>query len=436
MFIWVFLILNFSFSLLSYPIHLALANRFILTSAIMITFVDVEEARERIKEQIYLSPLPYSETLSGMTGNRVFCKLENLQLTGSFKERGALNRLLTLTAEEARRGVIAASAGNHGMALAFHSRRLNIAATIVMPLFAPLIKVTRVRQYGARSLLHGNDYDGALAEAQRMSQEQGLTFVPAFNDPWIVAGQGTIGLELYEQNPDLDAVIVPVGGGGLIAGIALALKTLKPKIRIIGVQAEAVPSMKTALANGAPARVPPAMTIADGIAVRRVGEIPFALVKEFVDEIVTVSEGEIANAVLLLLEIEKTVAEGAAAVPLAALVNKKLLLAGKNVGLVVSGGNIDMNLISRIIEKGLIQDGRLCRISVIISDRPGNLARLTQRIADLGANILQVDQSRGFGQIAVGETEVELILETSGAEHIQRLLDGLGGESFRVRSES
>ncbi len=401
----------------------------------MITFVDVEEARERIKDQIYLSPLPYSETLSRMTGNRVFCKLENLQLTGSFKERGALNRLLTLTAEEARRGVIAASAGNHGMALAFHSRRLNIAATIVMPLFAPLIKVTRVRQYGAHSLLHGNDYDSALAQAQRMGQEQGLTFVPAFNDPWIVAGQGTIGLELYEQNPDLDAVIVPVGGGGLIAGIALALKTLNPKIRIIGVQAEAVPSMKTALAHGAPAPVPPAMTIADGIAVRRVGETPFALVKEFVDEIVTVSEGEIANAVLLLLEIEKTVAEGAAAVPLAALVNKKIALAGKNVGLVISGGNIDMNLISRIIEKGLIQDGRLCRISVIISDRPGNLARLSQRIADLGANILQVGQSRGFGQIAVGETEVELTLETSGTEHIQQLLDGLGGESFRVRRE-
>ncbi len=402
----------------------------------MISFVDVEEARERIKEQIYLSPLPYSETLSRMTGNRVFCKLENLQITGSFKERGALNRLLTLTAEEARRGVIAASAGNHGMALAFHSRRLNIAATIVMPLFAPLIKVTRVRQYGAQSVLHGDDYDSALAEAQRLSQEQRLTFVSAFNDPWIIAGQGTIGLELYEQNPDLDAVIVPVGGGGLIAGIALALKTLNPKIRIVGVQAEAVPSMKTALANGAPSRVPPAMTIADGIAVRRVGETPFALVKEFVDEIVTVSEGEIANAVLLLLEIEKTVAEGAAAVALAALVNKKIPLAGKNVGLVISGGNIDMNLISRIIEKGLIQDGRLCRISAVIADRPGNLARLTQRIADLGANILQVDQSRGFGQIAVGETEVELTLETTGAEHIQRLLDGLGGESFRVRSQS
>ena len=402
----------------------------------MITFVDVEEARERIKEQIYLSPFPYSETISRLTGNRVFFKLENLQLTGSFKERGALNRLLTLSPEEAQRGVIAASAGNHGMALAFHSHRLNIAATIVMPVFAPLIKVSRVRQYGAQSVLHGNDYDTALAEAQRLSQERGMTFVSAFNDPWIVAGQGTIGLELYEQNADLDAVVVPVGGGGLIAGIALVLKTLHPKITIIGVQAEAVPSMKTALAGGAPVRLPPATTIADGIAVRRVGETPFALVKEFVDEIVTVSEGEIANAVLLLLEIEKTVAEGAAAVPLAALMNKKISLTGKNIGLIVSGGNIDMNLISRIIETGMIQDGRQCRLNVIVTDRPGNLARLTQRIADLGANILQIGQSRGFGRIAIGETEVELVLETTGSDHIQRLRAELRRDGFRVHAEN
>lgn len=402
----------------------------------MLTFVDVEEARERIKEQIYLSPLPYSETFSRLTGNRVFFKLENLQLTGSFKERGALNRLLTLSADEAKRGVIAASAGNHGMALAFHSHRLNIAATIVMPVFAPLIKVSRVRQYGAHSVLHGDDYDSALTEAQRLSQENGLTFVSAFNDPWIVAGQGTIGLELYEQNPDLDAVIVPVGGGGLIAGIALVLKTLNPKIKIIGVQAEAVPSMKTALAGGAPVRLAPATTIADGIAARRVGETPFALVKEFVDEIVTVNEGEIANAVLLLLEIEKTVAEGAAAVPLAALMNKKIALAGKNIGLIVSGGNIDMNLIARIIEKGLIQDGRQCRLNVIVTDRPGNLARLSQRIAELGANILQIAQSRGFGRIAIGETEVELILETTGADHIQRLREALTQDGFRLQSET
>ena len=401
----------------------------------MITFADIEEARERIKEQIYVSPFARSETISQMTGSKVFFKLENLQMTGSFKERGALNRLLTLTPEEARRGVIAASAGNHGMAVAFHSRRLNIAATIVMPQFAPLVKVTRVRQYGARSVLHGGDYDAAYAEAIRLSREKALTFISAFDDPWIVAGQGTIGLEIYEQNPDLDAVIVPVGGGGLIAGVALALKTLKPGIRVIGVQAEAVPSMKVALEKGAPAELPPATTIADGIAVRRVGATPFDLVKKYVDEIVTVSEGEIAKAVLILLEIEKTVAEGAAAVPLAALLNKKVSLAGKNVGLVLSGGNIDMNLISRIIESGLIQDGRLGRFSIVISDRPGSLARVAQRVADLGANILQISQSRGFGEMAIGETEVELILETAGREHIQRIYETLRADKFKIKNE-
>lgn len=402
----------------------------------MISFVDLEEARERIKAQIYLSPLPYSETISRMTGNRVFFKLDNLQMTGSFKERGALNRLLTLADDEIQRGVIAASAGNHGMALAFHAQRLNVAATIVMPLFAPLVKVSRVRQYGARGMLYGDDYDSALAEAQRLSRENGLTFISAFNDPAVIAGQGTIGLEIYEQNPDLDAVIVPVGGGGLIAGVALALKTLRPKIRVIGVQSEAIPSMKAALTLGAPTQLPPAVTMADGIAVRCVGEAPFALVKEFVDDIVTVNEGEIANAVLLLLEIEKTVAEGAAAVPLAALVNKKVGLNGKNVALIVSGGNIDMNLISRIIEKGLIQDGRLSRLEVVILDRPGNLARLTRRIAELGANILQIGQTRGFGEIAIGETEVELVVETTGLEHNRRLRQGLSREGFRVKGES
>jgi threonine dehydratase len=401
----------------------------------MLSFVDIEEARERIKDQIYLSPLPHSETISRMTGNSVFFKLENLQLTGSFKERGALNRLLTLTPEEAQRGVIAASAGNHGMAVAYHSRRLNIASTIVMPVAAPLIKVTRVRQYGATSVLRGNDYDGALAEALRLSEDRKLTFISAFNDPWIIAGQGTIGLELYEQNPELDAVLVPVGGGGLIAGVALALKTLMPRIRVIGVQAEAVPSMKAALANGAPAQISPATTIADGIAVRAAGSTPFELVKSYVDEIVTVSEREIANAVLLLLEIEKTVAEGAAAVPLAALINKNISLAKKNIGLIVSGGNIDMNLISRIIETGLIQDGRLGRFSIVISDRPGSLARLAQRVADLGANILQISHSRGFGEMAIGETEVELILETAGADHIERIYAALSADQFKIKNE-
>lgn len=402
----------------------------------MLNFTDVEEARRRIRDQIYVSPLSYSETISRMSSSKVFFKLDNLQMTGSFKERGALNRLLSLTQDEAEHGVIAASAGNHGMAVAFHSRRLNVESTIVMPLHAPLIKVGRVRQYGAQTILHGEDYDGAFTQAQRLSQERGLTFLHAFNDPTIIAGQGTIGLELHEQNSQLDAVIVPVGGGGLIAGIALVLKVLNPRIRIIGVQAEVIPSMKAALEKGEPISLAPATTIADGIAVRKVGETALDLVKKHVDEIVTVSEGEIANAVLLLLEIEKTVAEGAAAAPLAALINKKVNLTDKNIALIVSGGNIDVNLISRIIEKGLIQDGRLSRFSVVISDRPGNLARLSQRIADLDANILQIGQSRGFGPIAIDQTEVELVVETAGLNHVERIRSELSKDGFQVRWES
>ena len=401
----------------------------------MITFGDIEHSRERIQQQIYLSPFAYSETISRMTGNRVFFKLENLQMTGSFKERGALNRLLTLTSDEAQRGTIAASAGNHGMAVAFHSQRLGISATIVMPLHAPLIKISRVRQYGGECVLHGSDYDAAFGEAQRLSREQGLSFIHAFDDPWVVAGQGTIGLEVYEQHSALDAVVVPVGGGGLIGGMALALKTLNPRIRIIGVQAEAIPSMRAALENGKPIRLPGSTTIADGIAVRRVGELPFELVRRYVDEVVTVTEGEIANAVLLLLEIEKTVAEGAAAVTLAALISKKAALCGKTVGLVVSGGNIDMNLISRIIEKGLVQDGRLTRFSVVTYDQPGALAQLAQRIAQTGANILQISQTRGFGQVAIGETEVELILETTGSEHIEEIYQTLQNDKFKIKKE-
>jgi threonine dehydratase len=398
----------------------------------MITFKDIEAARERIRSTIYLSPCAYSETISQITGNTVFFKLENLQMTGSFKERGALNCLLALSKGEAKRGVIAASAGNHGMAVAFHSQRLGIPSTVVMPIHAPLIKVTSVQRYGGHIRLCGSDYDAAFDEAQRLSSQERLNFIHAFDDPWVVSGQGTLGLELHEQNPELDAVIVPVGGGGLIAGIALALKKLRPRVRIIGVQAEQVPAMKAALDNGKVVQIPPSATIADGIAIRAVGEIPLKLVQKHVDEIVTVNEGEIASAVMLLLEIEKTVAEGAAAVPLAALGNRKIALKGKRVALIVSGGNIDMNLISRIIEKGLIQDGRLARLSVVIPDRPGQLSRVSQRIGQEGANILQIQHVRGFGEMAVGETEVEMILETTGRDHIHRIIEALWGEGFRI----
>ncbi len=398
------------------------------------TFSDIEAACERIRNQIYLSPCAYSETISRMTGNRVFFKLENLQMTGSFKERGALNRLLLLTPEQRNAGVIAASAGNHGMAVAFHSQRLGIPATIVMPAHAPLIKVSWVQRYGARTILHGDDYDDALAEAQRIAGDEKSTFIHGFNDPHVVAGQGTLGIELHEQNPNLDAVIVPVGGGGLIGGVALALKELNPRVHVIGVQSEEIPSMKSALEKGQVTHLPPAITIADGIAMRAVGELPLKLARRYVDDMVTVSEGEIANAVLLLLEIEKTVAEGAAAAPLAALVHRKVALKDQKIALIVSGGNIDMNLISRIIEKGLIQDGRLVRISVTLPDRPGNMAHLTECLWKEGANILQIEHVRGFGRMAIGETEVQLMLETTGRDHIERIHAALRKKAFHINA--
>jgi len=398
----------------------------------MIGLADIQQARERIRGRIYTSPCAASETISRMTGSRVFVKLENLQMTGSFKERGALNKLATLSPDEAKRGVITASAGNHGMAVAFHTQRLGIKATVVMPTQAPLIKVTQVRGYGAEARLFGEDYDASFAEAEKLARERNLVYIHPFNDALIIAGQGTVGLELHEQNPDLDAVIVPVGGGGLIAGIALALKELNPKTRVIGVQCEHVPSMKAALEKGRPVQVPPARTIADGISVRAVGEIPFEIARRYMDEIVTVGEGEIAQAVLQLLEIEKTVAEGAAAVGLAALVHKKVSLPGKNVAVVISGGNIDVNLISRIIEKGLVEDGRLAEISVILPDRPGSLARLAACVAGQGANVLSAEHGRGFADVAIGETQIRFVIETTGREHIEQIRATLKKEGFRL----
>ena len=282
------------------------------------TFDDIRAARKRLEGLVAVTPCPHSETLSRLTGARVFVKLENLQMTGSFKERGAANMLLQLSPEEQRRGVVAASAGNHGLAVAYHADRLGVTAVIVMPEWAPLTKVTAARHHGAQVLLHGDNYDAAYARAREIETERGLVFVHPFDDPRVIAGQGTIALELVEQVPDLQAVVVPVGGGGLIGGVALALEHLKPDVRVVGVQSEEMPGMKAALAAGARVTVPAAATIADGIGVRRVGEHTLSLAQRYVDEVVTVSEEEIANAILLLLEIEKTVAEGAGAVPLAA----------------------------------------------------------------------------------------------------------------------
>lgn len=401
----------------------------------MVTLADVQAARARVGAAIYCSPCAYSETVSRMAGARVFFKLDNLQMTGSFKERGALHKLLSLSPDERKKGVIAASAGNHGLAVAFHAQRLGIAATIVMPRFAPLIKVSRARRYGAEVILAGMDFDEALAAARRLQSERSSLFIPAFDDSTVIAGQGTLGLELLEQVPDLDAVLVPVGGGGLIGGIAVALKESGCNGRVIGVQAERVSGMRAALEAGRPVPLPPAATIADGIAVRRVGDLTLPLVQRYVDEIVTVSEAELAHAILLLLENEKTVVEGAAATTLAALLNRPLDLAGRVVVLVLSGGNIDMNVIARVIEKGLVQEGRLARLSLIVSDRPGALARVSTLVADQGANIQEIVHTRGFSRAEIGESEITLTLETYGQPHIAELVTALRAAGYQVFEE-
>ena len=392
----------------------------------------VEAAHGRLRGAIYETPCPHSQTLSELSGSTVHVKLENLQMTGSFKERGAANLLLQLDDAERRRGVVAASAGNHGLAVAFHAARLGIPATIVMPTYAPLIKVSSARRYGAEVILHGANYDEAYERAREVEQASAAVFVHPFDDARVVAGQGTLGLELLAQVEGLEAVVVPVGGGGLIAGVALAVKARRPSVRVIGVEAAAMPSMQQALQARQRVRVPPAPTIADGIAVRRVGEVTFDLAQRLVDEVVTVNEEELANAILLLLEIEKTVVEGAGAAPLAALLNRPLGLAGRRVALVLSGGNIDVTMVSRIIERGLVKDGRLVRLNVVLQDRPGALARLTALIAETRVNILQIEHDRAFSRQAIGTSEVALTLETSGRTQIDDLKSRLESSGYAV----
>jgi threonine dehydratase len=305
-----------------------------------------------------------------------------------------------------------------------------------MPEWAPLVKVTRCRRYNATVVLAGPDYDEAYAEARRREAATGAVFLHPFDDPAVVAGQGTIGLELLEQVPDLDAVVVPVGGGGLIGGVGLALKARAPRVEVIGVQAAALPGMRAALEAGRPAAVPAAPTIADGIAVRRVGELTHELARRHVDELVTVDEAEIANAILVLLEVEKTVVEGAGATTLAAVLNKKVALAGKRVALVLSGGNIDPNIVARVIEKGLVKDGRLVRLGVVVTDRPGALARLCAVVAAQRGNILDIGHNRAFSAAAIGATEVVLTLETSGRAHIETILDPVRASGYEVAEVS
>jgi threonine dehydratase len=371
-----------------------------------------------------------SETFSQLSGNSIFLKLENLQMTGSFKERGALNKILLLTDDERRRGVIAASAGNHAQAVAYHATKRGIASQICMPLTTPLVKVSATRGHGAEVILFGANYDEACQEALRRCGEQGLTFIHPFDDAAVIAGQGTLGIEMLEQVKDLDALVIPVGGGGLIAGVACAVKEMKPKIRVVGVQTSKLPSMKAAIEKKKVVTLPAEKTIADGIAVRSAGVHTFPLVRKYVDEIVTVDEEEIANAILLLLEKEKTLTEGAGAVAAAAVLNKKTRHAGKKLGVLISAGNIDVTLLARIIERGLVKDGRMVRLRIHLPDHPGALVRLSTVIAEHKVNIVETSFNRSYYGVVLGDTAIDITMETRGPEHIAELKAALDAAGY------
>jgi threonine dehydratase len=401
----------------------------------MVTLETIRAARDRIRDSVFLSPFMRSETFSKLTGNSIYLKLENLQMTGSYKERGALNKILLLTDDEKRRGVIAASAGNHAQAVAYHATKRGIAAQICMPLTTPIVKVTATREFGGEVILAGTNYDETCHEALRRCAELGLTFIHPFDDDAVIAGQGTVGIEMLEQQPDIEVLVIPVGGGGLIGGIACAAKEMNPRIQVIGVQTSKLPSMKAALEHGGPVTLPPRVTIAEGIAVRCAGSVTYPLVKKYVDEIVTVDDEEIANAILLLLEKEKTLAEGAGAVATAAVIQHKIPARGKKVGVLVGGGNIDVSLLSRIIERGLVKDGRLIRLRIHLPDHPGALHRLSGVIAEHKANIVETQYNRAYYGVLLGDTVIDITMETRGPEHVAELsaaLDAAGYAHERI----
>lgn len=400
----------------------------------MLSLSDIQAARERIADRIYKSPCAHSETFSRRCQTTALFKLENLQMTGSFKERGALNRILQLQEAEKAAGVVAASAGNHAQAVAYIAGQEGIRASIVMPRNTPLIKIANTRAHGAEVILQGDNFDEAYAIAQRKQEAEGTTFLHPFDDERVIAGQGTIALELLEQVPDLEVVIVPIGGGGLISGIGVALKALKPDTLLIGVQAAAVPSMRNSLDAGQSQPTAQQDTIADGIAVKKPGALTFEYVQRYVDDVVTVNEEEIANAVLLLLEQEKSVVEGAGAVPLAALYNDHVPQArGRKTVMVLSGGNIDVNLLSRIIERGLAKDGRLVRLELHVPDQPGALANLLLEIGRCQANVIEIHHNRAFNEVGLAQVAVELILETRGAEHVAEIRSTLTNNGYTLK---
>ncbi|TSE29204.1 threonine ammonia-lyase [Tepidimonas charontis] len=396
----------------------------------MIGLGDIEAAAARLAGQVLQTPCLESRTLSQITGAQLYLKFENLQYTASFKERGACNKLAQLTPQERARGVVAMSAGNHAQGVAYHAQRLGLRAVIVMPRFTPGVKVERTRAFGAEVVLHGDTLEEARAHAHALAAAQGLVFVHPYDDDAIIAGQGTIGLEMLQAQPDLEVLVVAAGGGGLIAGVATAAKALKPDIEVVGVQTRRFPALVNALTGSSwPSG---GNTIAEGIAVGAPGQRTLALARRYVDEWLLVDEEDIEQAIVLLLEIEKTLVEGAGAAGLAAVLRHRPRFAQRKVGLILCGGNIDPLLLAAIIERGMVRAGRLARLVVSTRDLPGQLARIAQVVAEAGANIDQVQHQRAFTLLAAQNVEIELVLQTRGPQHVQEVMQALQTAGFAV----
>lgn len=397
-----------------------------------VTLDSIRAAAARIADSIYHSACPYSLQLSRVCNADVYCKLDHLQLTGSFKERGARNKLKLLIEHKQTTGVIAASAGNHAQALAYHGKDLGIPVTVVMPRWAPLVKVSNCRSFGATVIQHGESYADAREHALALSKERGLTYIPGFDDPDIIAGQGTLGLEILHDVPDVQAVVVPVGGGGLIAGIATAIKAIKPSVKIVGVEPVNAPTLHESLKAGKVTKIDTKPTLADGLAIAEVGHLCFDLIRTRIDQLLLVDEPTIARSVLKLLELEKTMVEGAGAVPLAAAMNPGCGLAGKKIVLVLAGGNIDVTVLNRIIDRGLAADGRLCRVTACMGDRPGSLARLAAILAQNGASILDIEHDRHFGPADPALVTISATVETRDFDHITQIKQALHDAGIRL----
>jgi threonine dehydratase len=397
----------------------------------MIELADIRAAAARLQGHVLNTPCVETRTISQIAGAQVFLKFENLQFTASFKERGACNKLAQLSDAERKRGVIAMSAGNHAQGVAYHAQRLGLHAVIVMPRFTPGVKVERTRSFGAEIVLHGDTLEESRSHALALAAERQLIFVHPYDDEAIIAGQGTVGIEMLEAVPSLDTLIVAVGGGGLIAGIAVAAKALKPGIEVIGVQTLRFPNMYNAVKHQA---LPQGgSTIAEGIAVGTPGRLTQEIIEKHVDDMVLVDEGDIEQAIVMLLEIEKTLVEGAGAAGLAALLKEPQRYQGRKVGLVLGGGNIDPLLLAAIIERGMVRAGRLARIRVSARDVPGSLARITGIVSEAGANIDEVHHQRAFTMLAAQNVEIELVIQTRGREHIQGVLDALHAGGFSAQ---